>query len=123
MSIRRAVPILSVADVPAAVAEYREILDVEVLMDHGWIATLGSPAAAKTVPAPQFSVMSRDATAPCNPELSLELDDPAAVDAAHARAVAAGAEIVHPPTVEPWGVRRFFYRDVGGHVVNVLAHL
>ena len=33
-----------------------------------------------------------------------------------------GAEIVHPLTDEPWGVRRFFVRDPDGHVVNVLEH-
>ena len=37
-------------------------------------------------------------------------------------AQAAGAEIVHELTEEPWGVRRFFVRDPDGHVINVLAH-
>jgi uncharacterized glyoxalase superfamily protein PhnB len=44
------------------------------------------------------------------------------VDAVHAAMVAAGAEIVHPLTDEPWGVRRFFARDPDGTVVNVLGH-
>ncbi|WP_201754440.1 VOC family protein [Micromonospora rubida] len=41
---------------------------------------------------------------------------------AAAAALAAGAEIVHELTEEPWGVRRFFVRDPDGHVINVLAH-
>lgn len=38
-----------------------------------------------------------------------------------AAAVRAGAEIVHPLTDEPWGVRRFL-RDPDGHVINILSH-
>jgi uncharacterized glyoxalase superfamily protein PhnB len=44
------------------------------------------------------------------------------VDAVHDAMRAAGAEIVHPLTDEPWGVRRFFVRDPSGKVVNVLTH-
>ena len=44
------------------------------------------------------------------------------VDVAHERALEMGLEIVHPITDEPWGVRRFFVRDEGGNVVNVLSH-
>jgi catechol 2,3-dioxygenase-like lactoylglutathione lyase family enzyme len=36
--------------------------------------------------------------------------------------VAAGVEIVHPLSDEEWGVRRFFFRDPSGNVVNVLSH-
>lgn len=114
MSLSRAVPILTVSDLRAAVETYRAVLGVEVLMDHGWIVTLGSPGS----PA-QLSLMEHDATAPLTPGASLQVDD---LDAAHAEAVAAGLEIVHPVTDEPWGVRRFFFRDGSGNVVNVLAH-
>ena len=41
---------------------------------------------------------------------------------AYEAALASGAEIVHPVTTEPWGVRRFFVRDPDGNVVNVLSH-
>jgi len=44
------------------------------------------------------------------------------MDAAYERANASGAEIVHPLQDEEWGVRRFFVRTSGGHVVNVLSH-
>lgn len=114
MPLSRAVPILTVSDLRAAVQTYRAVLGVEVLMDHGWIVTLGSSGG----PA-QFSLMEEDATAPVTPSASLQVDD---VDAAHAEAVAAGLEIVHPVTDEPWGVRRFFFRDGSGNVVNVLSH-
>lgn len=44
------------------------------------------------------------------------------VDAAYARAVKGGLEIVHDLVDEAWGVRRFFFRDASGSVINVLAH-
>ncbi|MDO9408359.1 VOC family protein [Patulibacter sp.] len=114
MPLSRAVPILTVADLRAAVETYRSVLGVEVLMDHGWIVTLGTPGGSA-----QISLMTTDETAPVTPTASLQVDD---VDAAHEQAVAAGLEIVHPLTDEPWGVRRFFLRDAAGNVVNVLSH-
>lgn len=119
MDLRRAVPILTVADIEATVAEYESLLGLDVLMNLGWIATLGTAAPGGGAGMPQFSVLTRDISAPVNPDLSLEVDD---VDAAFARARAAGAEIVHPLRDEDWGVRRFFVRTHDGHVVNVLSH-
>ena len=95
MHLNRAVPVLSVPDVQRAVSVFRDVLGLEVVMDLGWVATLGS------VDGPQISVMHEDATAACNPDLSLDVED---VDVAHARALELGLEIVHPITDEPWGV-------------------
>ena len=106
-------PILTVPDVDVAVREYSELLDLDVLMHLGWVATLGTSGAA------QFSVMETDRSAPCNPHMSLEVAD---VDVAYERARANGAEIVHPLQHEDWGVRRFFLRTSAGQVVNVLSH-
>ncbi|HEX4472072.1 MAG TPA: VOC family protein [Nocardioides sp.] len=114
MTLQRAVPILTVPDVEAAVREYTSLLDLEVLMDHGWIATLGSSSGGA-----EFSLMSRDRTAALNPVMSLQVPD---VDAAYERVRDSGAEIVHPLQDEEWGVRRFFFRASAGHVVNVLSH-
>ena len=44
------------------------------------------------------------------------------MDEVHARAVAAGAEIVYPLTDEDWGLRRFFVRDPNGAIINVTQH-
>lgn len=82
-------------------------------MDHGRITTLANSANV------QISLMTRDLTAAVNPAVSVEVDD---LDAAFAAAQALGLEIVHPLTDEPWGVRRFFFKDDDGTVVNVLSH-
>ncbi len=113
MDVLRAVPILTVNDVEAAVEEYTTLLGLDVLMDLGWVATLGTSGGA------QLSVMGIDASAPCNPDMSVEV---AEVDDAYERALGSGAEIVHPLRDEDWGVRRFFVRTSSGHVVNVLSH-
>lgn len=82
-------------------------------MDHGWIVTLAHANGR------QLSLISQDATAPMNPDVSVFVDD---ITAAYDAATEAGVEIVHPLTAEDWGVTRFFYRDSAGNVVNVGTH-
>jgi predicted enzyme related to lactoylglutathione lyase len=115
MIVGRVVPVMTVGDLDAAVVQYRAALKLDVVMNHGWIATLADPDRRH-----QISLMTRDATASVNPSASIEVDD---VDAAYRSAVEAGLEIVHPLTDEEWGVRRFFFADGRGNVVNVLSHL
>jgi uncharacterized glyoxalase superfamily protein PhnB len=115
MAVRRIMPDLQVAEPGEAVDFYTGVLGLEVAMDMGWIVTFVAPGN----PTAQLSVMREDATAPVVPAVSIEVGD---VDAAYAAAVAGGHEIVHPLTDEPWGVRRFFVRGPGGHVINVLSH-
>jgi predicted enzyme related to lactoylglutathione lyase len=115
MSVKRVVPDLASQSLENAKQFYGRVLDLELVMDLGWIVTLADP----NHPAAQISFMTHDATAPLIPGVSIEVDD---VDAVHAAAVREGAEIVHPLTDEPWGVRRFFLRDPDGTIVNVLSH-
>ena len=51
--------------------------------------------------------------------LSVLVDD---VEEAYARAVRLGHEIVHPLTVEEWGVHRFLVRAPDGNVLNIVGH-
>ena len=115
MAVRRVVPVMTVADIDAARLHYVEVLGMEVVMDHGWIITLATPGNIQI----QLSLMTTDATATSNPDLSIEVDD---VDGAYRAPADAGLEIIHPLTDEEWGVRRFFFRDGSGNVVNVLSH-
>ena len=59
---------------------------------------------------------------PALPDMGVDVGTRAAVDATHARALAAGHEVIYGPVDEPWGVRRFFVRDPHGVVISVLAH-
>ncbi|GAA3713096.1 VOC family protein [Gordonia hankookensis] len=112
-AVNRVVPNLVVSDLREAVAEHQAALGLTVLMDHGWIVTLGDEDGH------QLSLMTRDATGPANPAVSVFVDD---VDDALRKVQEQGLEVVHPRTDEPWGVTRFFYRDSSGNVINVGMH-
>lgn len=115
MGVRRVVPDLASRSIEQATAFYGTVFGLHPVMDHGWIATLADPGR----PDVQLSLMTHDLTAPVRPDVSIEVDD---VDGCHRAAVETGAEIVHPLTDEPWGVRRFFVRGPDGEVINVLGH-
>lgn len=101
---------------PAAVAcFYKDILGLDLMMDHGWIATYG---AERTMPL-QLSFASEGGSGTPVPGLSIEVDD---LEAVHRAVLAAGYAIEYGPADEPWGVRRFFVRDPAGTLVNILMH-
>ena len=50
-------------------------------------------------------------------QVGFRVDD---LDGAHARAVAAGAEVIHAPMPQPWG-RSARYRDFDGNVVELTS--
>ncbi|MEJ2887650.1 VOC family protein [Actinomycetospora aeridis] len=115
MTVTRIVANLAVGDPAADAPFWTGLLGLDTPMDMGWIVNHRAGTA-------QVQLISRDATAPEDSRVSVEVEDLAALEAVHAQAVAEGYEIVHPLTDEPWGVRRFFVRTPQGVVVNVLAH-
>ena len=115
MRIRRVVPDLH-GDPAASREFYEDVIGLELGMDLGWVASFGS----RSNETAQLIVMSKDATAPVSPDVTIEVEN---VDAVHAKAVERGYEIVHPVTEEPWGVRRSFVRDPNGAVINVMTHI
>ena len=116
MAVRRIVANIAAADPGKARAFYEDLLGLKPVMDLGWIRTLASDEGQ---PMPQVSVMSEGGSGTPVPDISIEVDD---VDEIYASALAAGFEIVHAITDEPWGVRRFFVRDPFGKIVNILSH-
>ena len=114
MTVKRVMPVLTVTDIEATRDAYVRVLGLREVMNLGWIVTLADENLRH-----QVSLMTRDATAPVNPMVSIEVDD---VDAAYQAAVDAGLQIVHPLSDEDWGVRRFFLADGSGNVINVLSH-
>ena len=115
MSIRRVVPDITTPRLAESREFYVGVLGFEVAMDMGWVVTLVSPVN----PTAQVILMTRDAAAPVQPQMSIEVEN---VDTVHQEAVDRGEDIIYPLTDEPWGVRRFFVRDPTGVVLNVLAH-
>jgi catechol 2,3-dioxygenase-like lactoylglutathione lyase family enzyme len=113
--VTRIIADLPVADLASAKGFYTGFLGLSTEeFDLGWVARYTSPETGA-----HLQLVTRDATAPESPAISVMTDD---VDAAYAEAQAAGYEIVHPLTTESWGVRRFFVRAPDGTVVNVVHH-
>jgi catechol 2,3-dioxygenase-like lactoylglutathione lyase family enzyme len=113
--VTRIIADLPVADLASAKGFYTGFLGLSTEeFDLGWVARYTSPDTGA-----HLQLVTRDATAPESPAISVMTDD---VDAAYAEAQAAGYEIVHPLTTESWGVRRFFVRAPDGTVVNVVHH-
>ena len=80
---------------------------------------MGRDLVSPENPTAQIIRMSRDASAPVQPQMSIEVGN---VDAVYVEAMRRGDDVIYPLTDEPWGVRRFFVRDPSGVVVNVLGH-
>lgn len=117
MGVRRIVANVRAADFAPARVFYGDILDMEVVMDLGWIVTLAGSGGGN--PAPQLSFATEGGSGTPVPDLSIEVDD---LDEVLRRVAAAGLAPEYGPAAEPWGVRRFFIRDPFGRLVNILVH-
>jgi catechol 2,3-dioxygenase-like lactoylglutathione lyase family enzyme len=115
MKVKRLVANFATPEPARAAVFYKDILGLDLLMDHGWIQTYGSQAEMTL----QVSFASEGGSGTPVPDLSIEVDD---VDTAFERMKAAGFAIEYGPADEPWGVRRFYVRDPFGKLVNILAH-
>jgi len=113
--IRRVVPDLHGQNPADSREFYEQVLGFELVMDQGWVVTFAAPHN----PTAEVTVMSQDASALLNPDVSIEVDD---ADQAFKAAEQFGCDILYPLTDEPWGVRRFFVREPNGKVLNILCH-
>lgn len=116
MRVKRIVANIATDNPAAGATFYRDLLGLELLMDHGWLAAYGSAETMRV----QVAFASEGGSGTPVPDLSIEVDD---VDAALARMREAGIAIEYGPADEPWGVRRFYVRDPAGRLVNILMHL
>ena len=116
MRVKRIVANISAGQIDAAKRFYGDLLELEILMNHGWITTYGNESSALT----QISFATEGGSGTAVPDLSIEVDD---IETAYARMSASEFAIEYGPVDEPWGVRRFFVRDPFGKLVNILAHL
>lgn len=122
-SFREAFPILYVADVVRAVSFYESVFGFET--SFLW-PTEGEPTFAFLQLEPLgIALLARTpAVVEKNPDADFELcvyTDNA--DAAARRLRAIGATEVRPPTDEPWGERRTYFRDPDGQLLHVAQRL
>lgn len=105
---------LSVPDLATSRSFYADFLGLsQEEFSLGWVARHTSPDGAVSI-----QLVTRDASAPEDSVMTVMVTD---VDEAYALARERGYEIVHPLTVEEWGVRRFFVRAPDGNVFNIVA--
>ncbi|GGH83334.1 catechol 2,3-dioxygenase-like lactoylglutathione lyase family enzyme [Pullulanibacillus pueri] len=116
MKVKRIVANIETQDISKATRFYKEVLELDQLMDMGFISTYGSREKMDT----QISFLSEGGSGTPVPDLSIEVDD---LDSALTRVKEAGIPIEYGPVEEPWGVRRFYVRDPFGKLVNILSHL
>lgn len=116
MKVKRIVANVDTKKISATKRFYEGVLELDILMDMGWIVTYGSNAKMPV----QISFMSEGGSGTEVPDLSIEVDD---VDEVFKRMKKARFKIEYPLTDEPWGVRRFFVRDPAGKLVNILMHV
>jgi len=111
----RVIADLQVEDLAAAKNFYTEYLGLRTEeFNLGWVARYTSPETGATL-----QLLTADASASVQPAISILTAD---VEGAYREAVESGYEIVHPLTVEEWGVHRFFVRAPDGTVVNIVGH-
>lgn len=115
MAVKRIVANIDTGRVAEAKRFYQDVLGLDLLMDHGWIATYGSQETMQV----QISFAEEGGSGTPVPDLSIEVDD---VEAVLADMNNAGFPVEYGPVDEPWGVRRFFVRDPFGKLVNILMH-
>jgi len=115
MKVRRIVANIATRDTDSLAGFYRDVFDLDLLMDLDWIKTLGAEGEAKA----QLSVASEGGSGTAVPDLSIEVDD---LDEALDRVRSRSLPIEYGPVTEPWGARRFFVRDPAGTLLNVLVH-
>jgi catechol 2,3-dioxygenase-like lactoylglutathione lyase family enzyme len=115
VGVTRIIPNLRVADTARANRFYAEALGLQIDGDFGWVGFLTAPGR----PGVELHTVTTDVTAPVDSVVSIGVDD---VDETYRRVCETGAEIVYGLHDEEWGVRRFFFKDPDGNVVNVVGH-
>ena len=113
MAVTRIVANLAAPD-PIILAKFYEgIFDLNIHFDMGWIAFLSKDATQKI----ELHAASEGGCGTELPVISIGVDD---LDATEAAIRAAGAEVTYGPVNEAWGIRRFFFRDPAGNLINVV---
>lgn len=115
VKVKRIVTNINTNQIKEARSFYSDVLGLDLLMDHGWIATYGTNETMEV----QISFASQGGSQTEVPDISIEVDD---VDEVLERMKIAGFTIEYGPTDEPWGVRRFYVRDPFNRLINILAH-
>ncbi len=113
MAVTRVVANLR-ADDPVALAQfYKTAFELDLSQDMTWIAFLSSNSNQQI----ELHTASQGGPGLELPCISIGVTD---LEVTEAAIRTAGGEIVYGPATEEWGLRRFFFRDPAGNLVNVV---
>ena len=115
MAVRRIVTDLLTDNPGELAAFYRDVFGMETAMDGGFIVTIAGPGQQQV----QLNLAREGGSDTPLPVMSVEVDD---FDDTLNRIRDAGIQPSYGPVTEPWGVRRFYFTDPAGHLINVLTH-
>ncbi|MDB5715891.1 MAG: glyoxalase [Sphingomonadales bacterium] len=113
MGVTRIVANLTAPDPIALAKFYQAVFDLDIPLDMGWISFLTNSAMQNV----ELHTASQGGSGTQLPVISIGVED---LDATEAAVRAAGGEIVYGPVKEDWGLRRFYFRDVAGNLINVV---
>lgn len=113
MAVTRIVANLKASDPIGLAKFYKDVFELDLPFDMGWIAFLSRDKAQKI----ELHTASEGGSGNELPVISIGVEN---LDAIEAAVRAAGAEVVYGPATEEWGLRRFFFRDPAGNLVNVV---
>jgi predicted enzyme related to lactoylglutathione lyase len=113
MAVTRIIANLLAPDPMALAKFYAKVFELDRPFDMGWIAFLNKEKTQKI----ELHTASEGGSGTELPVISIGVEN---LDATEAAVRAAGAEVVYGPVTEAWGLRRFFFRDPAGNLVNVV---
>jgi predicted enzyme related to lactoylglutathione lyase len=113
MRVTRIIANLSAPDPTALAGFYQRVFGLDIPYDMGWITFLASDFKQKI----ELHTASRGGSDTELPVISIGVED---LDAAEKLVRAEGTEIVYGPVTEKWGLRRFYFRDPAGNLINVV---
>jgi predicted enzyme related to lactoylglutathione lyase len=113
MTVTRIVANLYTTDPIALAKFYKDVFALDIPLDMGWISFLTNDGHQKI----ELHAASQGGSGTELPVISIGVDD---LDTAEAAVRDAGAEVVYGPVEEEWGLRRFYFRDPAGNLINVV---
>ena len=113
MAVTRIVANLYTTDPLALAKFYETVFGLDMPLDMGWISFLTNDSRQQI----ELHTASQGGSGTDLPVISIGVDD---LDSTEAAVRELGAEVVYGPVEEDWGVRRFYFRDPAGNLVNVV---
>ncbi len=113
--VSRIVANLVAPDPPALAKFYQQAFGLDIPHDMGWITFLASESRQKI----ELHTASQGGSGTELPVISIGVED---LDATERSVRAAGGAILYGPVKEEWGLRRFYFRDPAGNLINVVDH-